>query len=214
MLRGSQVGWEDSIEGLCELQCCVVLTHSAPYTHRHLSLLSRDKLSYGIYVINAIMAADYCEVQGPPGSSSPPTHLSPAPSQMALPLGRTFSAERCVNWPLELSAWEDDWGGDERKTGKSHSDPSHLRGGCLTCMKCDCREIQTPVGRWDSWLLSFPHSDDSVRPAPLGAGFHGLLTEYYASWSDFLESNLSSLRNAPVILIQISSGCLGHTLSQ
>lgn len=171
-------------ERICELQC-VILPPSAPYTHGHLSLLSTDHLSYGIYVINAITAADYCKVQGPPGSPSPPAHLRPCHPQRPRPRGRTFGTERCANWPLVLSAWEDDWGGNERKTGKSHSDPSHLQGGCLTCMKCDCREIQTPVGRWDSWLPSFPHSDDSDRPAPRGADFHGLLTEYYVSWSDF-----------------------------
>lgn len=81
-------------ERICELQC-VILPPSAPYTHGRLSLLSTDHLSYGIYVINAITAADYCKVQGTPGSSSPPAHLRPCHPQRPRPVGG-LSAQRGV----------------------------------------------------------------------------------------------------------------------
>lgn len=74
-----------------------------------------------------------------------------------------------------------------------------------------CREIQTSAGG-TAGCCPFPHSDDSGRPAPLEAGSFFMACSKNAVFPGLISlgSNLSLLRNSPVILSQASSGCLGH----
>ena len=153
------------------------------------------------------MAADHLGAHGPPVPPSPFLRtgcILPGPSPGSLPLRRILSRENSV--PGRMTGVE--WGGRESRAAIQTLAISlglfDLHEAWL------CREIQTPAGG-TAGCNPFPLSDDSGRPAPLEAGSCFMACSKNAVFPGLISlgSNLSPLRNAPVILRQASWGALG-----